>query len=270
MDPRIAQSTTFQGRRLARRQVADIRTALALLPAHSRDELAKTVCGHLDRARPGAAVSACPAMLRTLQAHGLATLPPKREPMQRPGHPPARARTTLSDPQAPHRRRPSPASAPAHRDHRHPARRAPVERLHRCHHRRGHRPSAIGRERGRPSARQVMALLLARAQVPRPRPEAVGQHQPAFSLHEHRSRDLGLKPLDDANRPSPCASIDPETSAFSLNQAAGRNPNFSRPTRQGASTPPWERRPSSAPSTSSAAPLGARASRPQAGRRPAT
>ena len=30
-----------------------------------------------------------------------------------------------------------------------------------------------------------------------------------YSLREHRSRDLGLKPLDDTNRPSPCASTGP-------------------------------------------------------------
>ena len=46
MDPRIAslKSTTFCGRRLTRRQIADVQETVAL----SRNELAKTVCEHLN------------------------------------------------------------------------------------------------------------------------------------------------------------------------------------------------------------------------------
>ena len=46
MDPRIAslKSTTFCGRRLTRRQIADVQETVALSPALSRNELAKTVC----------------------------------------------------------------------------------------------------------------------------------------------------------------------------------------------------------------------------------
>ena len=49
MDPRITdlKSTTFSGRRLTRRQIADIQKTVALFPNHSRNELAKTLCEHL-------------------------------------------------------------------------------------------------------------------------------------------------------------------------------------------------------------------------------
>jgi len=45
MDPRITnlETTTFFGRRLTRRQIADIRETVALLPNDSRSELARTV-----------------------------------------------------------------------------------------------------------------------------------------------------------------------------------------------------------------------------------
>ena len=50
MDPRIAdlKSTTFSGRRLTRRQIAEVQKTVALFPHHSRNELAKTICEHLD------------------------------------------------------------------------------------------------------------------------------------------------------------------------------------------------------------------------------
>ncbi|MCY4242748.1 MAG: hypothetical protein OXD36_13525 [Rhodobacter sp.] len=49
MDPRITdlKSTTFSGRRLTRRQIADIQETVELLPNDSRNELAKTIRGHL-------------------------------------------------------------------------------------------------------------------------------------------------------------------------------------------------------------------------------
>ena len=49
MDPRITdlKSTTFSGRRLTRRQIADIQKTVALFPNHSRNELAKTLCERL-------------------------------------------------------------------------------------------------------------------------------------------------------------------------------------------------------------------------------
>ena len=49
MDPRITElrSTTFSGRRVNRRQIADIQETVALFPNDSRNELAKTICEHL-------------------------------------------------------------------------------------------------------------------------------------------------------------------------------------------------------------------------------
>ena len=49
MDPRIEalKSTTFSGRRLTRKQIADIRETVQLFPNDSRNELCKTICEHL-------------------------------------------------------------------------------------------------------------------------------------------------------------------------------------------------------------------------------
>ena len=132
MDPRIAQSTTFQGRRLTRRQIADIQTTPALFPNHSRNELAKTPCEHLDwrSAKGDYKVSACLTMLQTLQAHGIATLHRSANRCSAsdtnrlgPGRP--------SPTRSPHRCRRSPAPAHLHRDRRHEGRRASVECLRR-------------------------------------------------------------------------------------------------------------------------------------------
>ena len=71
MDPGIENltSTTFFGRRLTRRQIADVQETVALLPALSRNELAKTICEHLSWTTPKGdyRVSAC---LRTLESPG--------------------------------------------------------------------------------------------------------------------------------------------------------------------------------------------------------
>jgi len=103
MDPRIAdlKSTTFQGRRLTRRQIADIQETVALFPRNSRHELARTVCEHLDwrSAKGDYRLSACLAMLEALEGHGILTLPAKRQAMQRFAQKPVRAWTVLSDPQ---------------------------------------------------------------------------------------------------------------------------------------------------------------------------
>ena len=78
MDPRIAslKSTTFCGRRLTRRQIADVQETVAL----SRNELAKTVCEHLNWTTPkgGYRVAACMRMLESLEEYGVLTLPAKR------------------------------------------------------------------------------------------------------------------------------------------------------------------------------------------------
>ncbi len=49
MDQRITdlRSTAFPGRRLTRRQIADVQETVALFPNDSRNELAKTIRGHL-------------------------------------------------------------------------------------------------------------------------------------------------------------------------------------------------------------------------------
>ena len=55
MDPRIQalKSTTFFGKRLSRRTIAQIRETVQLLPKNSRRELARTICEHLDWHLPG-------------------------------------------------------------------------------------------------------------------------------------------------------------------------------------------------------------------------
>ena len=49
MDPLIQnlKSTTFCGRRLTRRQIADIQEVVRTFPQLSRNELGQTVCEHL-------------------------------------------------------------------------------------------------------------------------------------------------------------------------------------------------------------------------------
>ena len=49
MDPCIEnlKSTTFFGKRLTRRQIADIQETVALFPGLSRRELGNTICEHL-------------------------------------------------------------------------------------------------------------------------------------------------------------------------------------------------------------------------------
>ena len=49
MDPLIEnlKSTTFFGKRLRRRQIADIQTTVSLFPGLSRRELGYTICEHL-------------------------------------------------------------------------------------------------------------------------------------------------------------------------------------------------------------------------------
>ncbi len=71
MDPGIEnlKSTTFFGRRLTRRQIADVQETVALFPALSRNELAKTICEHLNWTTPKGdyRVSACLRMLESLE-----------------------------------------------------------------------------------------------------------------------------------------------------------------------------------------------------------
>ena len=66
MDPRIKslETTTFFGRRLTRRQIADIQETVALFPDDSRNELAKTVCEHVNRYTPKGNAVCRPACAR--------------------------------------------------------------------------------------------------------------------------------------------------------------------------------------------------------------
>ena len=104
MDQRIIdlKSTTFSGRRVNRRQIADIQVTVALLPNDSRNELAKTICEHLGwkTAKGAYKVGACLGMLETLESHGILKLPPKREDSVRDMKAvDAPAWTSASDPQ---------------------------------------------------------------------------------------------------------------------------------------------------------------------------
>ncbi len=100
MDPRIGslKSTTFSGRRLTRRQIADIQETVALSPALSRNELSKTICEHLNWTTPKGAyrVAACLRMLESLEECGVLTLPARRNTI--PGARTPIAHTGRSDP----------------------------------------------------------------------------------------------------------------------------------------------------------------------------
>lgn len=100
MDSRIEslKSTTFCGRRLTRRQIADVQETVALSPALSRNELAKTVCEHLNWTTPkgGYRVAACMRMLESLEECRILTLPAKRNTAPGPRTP--ITRTGRSDP----------------------------------------------------------------------------------------------------------------------------------------------------------------------------
>ena len=101
MDPRIErlETTTFFGRRLTRRQIADIQETVALFPNDTRNELAKTICEHLNWRTPKGdyRVSACLRTLERLEGFGILTLPEKRD--NGSGALPPIRHTVASDPQ---------------------------------------------------------------------------------------------------------------------------------------------------------------------------
>ena len=104
MDQRITdlKPAAFSGRRLNRKQIADIQETAAMLPNDSRNELAKTICEHLGwkTAKGAYKVGACLGMLETLESHGILKLPPKRENSVRDMRAAdAPAWTSASDPQ---------------------------------------------------------------------------------------------------------------------------------------------------------------------------
>ena len=82
IDPRIQglPSTTFFGKRLTRRQIADVQEMVHACSGLSRTELAKTVCEHLRwKAGSGASrVRLATRFLEQLAAHGIVSLPAKQ------------------------------------------------------------------------------------------------------------------------------------------------------------------------------------------------
>ena len=103
MDPRIEKlkSTSFFGRRFTRRQIAAIQQTVARFPALSRQELAETICEHLNwrTAAGGNRVAAALGLLEQLEQGGILTLPPKRTENMRPGPRQPVAATPRSAPQ---------------------------------------------------------------------------------------------------------------------------------------------------------------------------
>ncbi len=82
MDPRIEnlKSTTFLGKRLTRRQIADIQDAVGRFPALSRRELGHTICEHLGWYTPTGRyrIQSGLRMLEQLEKLGILSLPRKR------------------------------------------------------------------------------------------------------------------------------------------------------------------------------------------------
>ena len=74
-------TTTFSGRRFTRAQLGQIVEMVQSFPGLSRQELAETLCENLDWRNPrGGNKTACALkLLETLEAHGLCSLPGKRE-----------------------------------------------------------------------------------------------------------------------------------------------------------------------------------------------
>ncbi len=84
MDPRIEnlKSTTFLGKRLTRRQIADIRETVGRFPKLSRTELGHTLCEHLHWQTPNGSnrLQSAQRLLEELERLGILTLPPKQSP----------------------------------------------------------------------------------------------------------------------------------------------------------------------------------------------
>ena len=101
IDPRIQglKSTTFCGKRLTRRQIADIQETVGRFPKLSRTELGQTLCEHLRWQTPKGRnrIQLAMRVLEALEQHGILTLPAKQGPgrgRQKPVEP-----TRRSDPQ---------------------------------------------------------------------------------------------------------------------------------------------------------------------------
>ena len=79
MDPLIEnlKSTTFFGKRLTRRQIADIQETVGLFPKLSRTELGHTICEHLRWQAPKGSnrIHLATRLLEELERLGILTLP---------------------------------------------------------------------------------------------------------------------------------------------------------------------------------------------------
>ena len=82
---RKLKSTTFFGRRLTRRQIADVQCTVRDFPKLSRYELGHTICEHLNLHTPrgGNRVRTAQRLLERLEELGILTLPEKDESKQR-------------------------------------------------------------------------------------------------------------------------------------------------------------------------------------------
>ena len=76
---RKLKSTTFSGRRLTRRQIADVQCTVRDFPKLSRYELGHTICEHLNLHTPrgGNRVRTAQRLLERLEELGILTLPEK-------------------------------------------------------------------------------------------------------------------------------------------------------------------------------------------------
>ena len=91
LDPRIERlkSTTFYGKRLTRRQIAEVQETVGCLPQLSRHELAHTLCEHLRWQTPRGSnrIQLALRLLEELERLGILALPTKRHAGRGPNKP---------------------------------------------------------------------------------------------------------------------------------------------------------------------------------------
>lgn len=102
MDPLIKnlKSTTFNGKRLTRRQICGIQETTQSFSALSRRELAHTICEHIRWTTPAGKhqIQSCLNMLESLEESGIISLP-KKDTTRKTGPQKPIAHTTRSEPQ---------------------------------------------------------------------------------------------------------------------------------------------------------------------------
>ncbi|MDE0000879.1 MAG: IS4 family transposase [Rhodospirillaceae bacterium] len=99
---RKLKSTTFFGRRLTRRQIAEVQSIVRGFPALSRRELGHTVCEHLNWRTPGGndSIQSALGLLEALETAGVVVLPEK-DASRRPGRQGRPVHGPRSEPQPP-------------------------------------------------------------------------------------------------------------------------------------------------------------------------